>query len=186
MATPPQSKFPQEVYAIFCAPINQDTVQKIFAAVATASQNNVKHVHLLFQSTGGMVPDGVALYNFLKTAPIDITLYNVGSVQSVAAIAYLGAKKRKASARATFVFHRVTGTAQAAKAGALETITQGVAIDDARTESIMREHINIPDEKWAILDRGDLGFTAEDAITAKITDEIADFSPPIGIPIYSL
>jgi ATP-dependent Clp protease, protease subunit len=105
MASPqvPTLNLPSEVYAIFCSGIDQTSIQKIFLAVATASQNNVKHVHLLFQSMGGNVPDGIALYNFFKTAPVDITLYNVGSVQSVAAIAYLGAKHRKSRARASFV-----------------------------------------------------------------------------------
>jgi ATP-dependent Clp protease protease subunit len=188
MATPPapKLKLPPEVYGTFCSGIDQSSVQKILNAVGTASQNNVQHIHLLFQSTGGSVADGIALYNFLKTAPIDITLYNVGSVQSVAAIAYLGAKKRKTSARATFVFHRVTGGAQAAKSGLLKTITEGVVIDDGRIESIMREHIRMSEEKWAVLDRGDLWFTAQDAIDAKIADEIAEFAPPVDGQIFNL
>jgi ATP-dependent Clp protease, protease subunit len=183
MATP---ELPEEVYGVFCDAINQASVQRIFGNVATATQKGVKHIHLLFQSTGGLVSDGVALYNFFKTAPIDITLYNVGSVQSIAAIAYLGAKKRKTSACATFVFHRVTGNAQSAQAGALETLADGVVIDDRRLEAIMRDHINMSTEKWAILDKGDLVFTAEYAVKAKIAQEIADFAPTPGLPIYNL
>ena len=186
MAAAPTPNIPAEVYAVFCAGIDQASVQRIFAAVATASQNKVQHIHLLFQSTGGSVADGVCLYNFLKTAPIPITLYNVGSVQSVAAIAYLAAQERKVSARATFVFHRVTGTAQAAKAGLLKTVAESVVIDDVRIESIMKEHIQMGEEKWATLDHGDLWFTAEDALKAKIADEIGEFSPPPGKPIFNL
>lgn len=186
MATSQTLNLPSEVYAVFCAGIDQASVQRIFNAVATASQNNVQHIHLLFQSTGGNVPDGIALYSFFKTAPVDITLYNVGSVQSVAAIAYLAAKKRKTSARATFLFHRVTGTAQAAKAGMLESLRESVVIDDQRFESIMREHIDMPTEKWAILEKGELVFTAEDAVKAKVADEIAEFAPMPGSPIFNL
>jgi ATP-dependent Clp protease protease subunit len=186
MGTPPGPNLPPEVYAVFCDGINQLSVQRIFINIAGATQKGCKHVHLLFQSLGGSVPDGVALYNFFKTAPIDITLYNVGSVQSVAAIAYLGAKKRKTSARATFVFHRVTGTAQAAKSGLLETLTGSVVIDDQRTESIMREHIDMPTENWAVIDHGDLLFTAEDAVKSKIAEEIAEFTPAPGFPIYNI
>jgi ATP-dependent protease ClpP protease subunit len=72
MAASQTPKLPEEVYGIFCWPISQDSVQKIFAAIATASQNNVKHIHLLFQSIGGSVSDGIALYNFFKTAPVDL------------------------------------------------------------------------------------------------------------------
>ena len=50
----------------------------------------VAHVHLLFQSNGGTVGDGLCLYNFFRSLPISLTFYNTGSVASVAAIAYLG------------------------------------------------------------------------------------------------
>jgi hypothetical protein len=80
----------------------------------------------------------------------------------------------------------VTGTAQATKSGALEALTESVVIDDGRLVSIMREHIDMSTEKWAAIDRGDLTFTAEDAVKAKIADETAEFAPTPGAPIFSL
>jgi ATP-dependent Clp protease protease subunit len=188
MATPqvPAINLPEEVYAVFCGGIDQASIQKIFLAVATASQNNVRHIHLMFRSTGGTVGDGIALYNYLRAAPVDMTLYNVGSVQSIAAVAYLGAKKRKTSARASFVFHRTTASPQSADAGLLKTITESIVMDDRCTESILREHLKIPDEKWAVLDQGNLWFAGEDAIKANIADEVAEFAPPVGSRIFSV
>jgi ATP-dependent Clp protease protease subunit len=186
MATTPGPALPADVYAVFCSSIDQAAVQRLFAAVALASQKSVQRVHLLFQSTGGNVADGVCLYNFFKTAPVDITLYNVGSVQSVAAVAYLGARNRKTSARATFQFHRTTASPQGVRIGQLKTIAESVIADDARTESILREHLNISADKWAVLDRGDLWFTGDEAIAARIADQIAEFAPPAGSMIYSL
>src|ERR1035438_7167886 len=98
----PISASPSELYAVFCGQIDQLSVQHIFAAVEEASRNSVKSIHILFQSSGGCVGDGVCLYNFFRVLPFDLTLYNVGSVQSIAAIAYLGAKHRKTSAHALF------------------------------------------------------------------------------------
>src|SRR5207249_2269497 len=49
--------------------------------------------------------------------PVELTAYNSGTVASGAVIAFLGAKKRKASASATFMLHRTMGTAQATPAG---------------------------------------------------------------------
>jgi ATP-dependent Clp protease protease subunit len=118
--------------------------------------------------------------------PIDVTLYNAGSVQSIAAVAYLGAKRRKVSARATFSYHRTTASPQGAKIGDLKAIAESVISDDLRSESILREHIDIPADKWALLDKGDLWFTAEEAVAANIADEIADFAPPVGSILYSL
>lgn len=186
MATLPNAPLPPDVYAVFCSGIDAGSVQRLFNSVAAASQKSVQRVHLLFQSTGGSVADGVCLYNFFKTVPLDLTLYNVGSVMSIAAVAYLGAKNRKTSARATFSFHRTTASPQAADIGQMKAISESVIADDARTESILREHLHISAEKWAALDRGDLWFTAEEAIAANIADEIAEFAPPTGSIIYSL
>src|SRR4051794_30276298 len=92
----------QEIYAAFAGQIDQGAVQRIFQSFAGAMTNKISGVHLLFQSAGGFIGDGVCLYNFFRAMPIDLTLYNAGSVCSAAVIAYLGAKKRKTSAYATF------------------------------------------------------------------------------------
>src|ERR1700693_5244975 len=134
-----------DVYAVFCGVIDQPSVQKIFSNLtATTNPNNkVETVHLLFQSTGGNVADGVCLYNFFKAFSVDLVLYNVWAVWSAAAVAYLGSKKRKTSARASFMIHRTHVSPQFAKAPALKAFTNTVALDDARTESILREHITL-------------------------------------------
>jgi ATP-dependent protease ClpP protease subunit len=38
----------------------------------------VNHLHLMFQTTGGDIGDGIALYNLFRALPITISLYNVG------------------------------------------------------------------------------------------------------------
>jgi ATP-dependent Clp protease, protease subunit len=173
-----------EAHALFCSPINESTVERILQNLTGASQKGVQHLHLLFQSTGGSVNDGICLYNVFAALPYDLTIYNVGSVQSIAALAYLGARKRKTSASATFVFHRTTMSPQFAMAFALQSYAESVSLDDRRTEAILRRHINMPTEKWAKLDHIDLWFTAQEAVEAGIADEIADFAPPVGSQIY--
>jgi ATP-dependent Clp protease protease subunit len=116
MATPTQPLLSLDAYGVFCGQIDQAALQRIFQnlSLATNPALNIKSVHLLFQSSGGFVGDGVCLYNFFRSFPVDLTLYNVGSVLSIATIAYLGAKTRKASARAMFGIHRSIMTPQAA------------------------------------------------------------------------
>src|SRR5690348_10307365 len=87
----------QSVYAVFCENISQDSVKRLCTSFSFATQNNIQHVHLMFQSSGGTVADGICLYNFIKALPIDLTMYNCGSVSSIAVLAYIAAKKRKAS-----------------------------------------------------------------------------------------
>lgn len=79
MATPapPQPAPPQEVYGVFCGAIDAASTQRIFSSMATATNPalSVTHVHLLFQTSGGLVGDGVALYNFFKAYPLPLTIY---------------------------------------------------------------------------------------------------------------
>jgi ATP-dependent Clp protease, protease subunit len=186
MSSQPTTPARKEVYAVFCDLINQDSIKRIFQSCAFATQNGIAHMHLMFQSTGGMVADGVCLYNFFKTFPIDLTLYNCGSVQSIAAVAYLGAKKRKTSARATFMIHRTTATPQSATAGRLHSIAESILTDDKRTESILREHITLSPEEWSDLNNENLFFSGEEGVKVGFADEIGEFAPVLGGQVYSI
>lgn len=135
---------------------------------------------------GGNVNDGVALYNFFRALPVDLTLYNVGSVASAAVIAYLGAKERKVSTYATFMLHRTQSSAQFAFADHLEAITHSLRIDDDRTEAILRQHLTLSDDRWAAHRLSELWLTANDAMQAHLADAIAEFAPPKGMPLFSV
>ena len=52
---------PAEAYAVFSDNINQDSVKRVFNGLAGAMANKIAHVHLLFQSSGGFVGDGICL-----------------------------------------------------------------------------------------------------------------------------
>jgi ATP-dependent Clp protease, protease subunit len=177
---------PSEIWAVFCGPIDQNAVQKIFQGFATAMSANVKKAHLLFQSTGGMVGDGICLYNYFQALPLELTIYNAGAVQSIAVVAYLGAHKRKTSARATFMIHRTMYSPQPADAYHLEIATNIVTLDDRRTDSILRDHIKLSDDQWANLGRHDLTFSAEEAVNIGMANEIGEFTPPPGCMIYTI
>ena len=73
-----ESTFPPDVYGFFCGGINQDNANKLCSTMAVCMNNNVEHVHLLFQSLGGSVSDGIFLHSFFKSLPIQLTLYNAG------------------------------------------------------------------------------------------------------------
>jgi ATP-dependent Clp protease protease subunit len=186
MSTPAPILQPEEVYVVFCDQINAETVKKLAVSSSYASQNNIRHIHLMFQSTGGFVGDGVFLYNLFRAVPIDLTIYNCGSVSSIAAVAFLGAGKRKASAGATFMIHRTTVSPQAAPAARLHAITKSIVSDDDRTETILRSHVNLTDDEWNTLDKAELWFSAEEALAKGFIDEIADFCPPKGSKLFTV
>jgi len=141
MAAQPQP-LPPEVYGIFSGPITADTVARIVNGLTTASASNVRHVHMLFHSTGGNVGDGVTLYNIFRTLPFELTLYNSGIVASIAVIAYLGGRHRVADAHATFMIHRTqVPVAAGVPAARMQTIVDGAVLDESRTE-VFSENIS--------------------------------------------
>jgi ATP-dependent Clp protease protease subunit len=63
---------------------------------------------------------------------------------------------------------------------ALSIIVEGLRADDARTESILRKHVELTPEQWAIHQYSDLHLNSRDAKTAGLINDIADFAPPKG------
>ena len=175
--TPPAQ--PPEVFATFAGIIDQTAVQRIFFGISGAMASKVTRIHLLFQSTGGTVSDGVCLYNYLHRLPIEISLYNVGTVASVATLVYLGAKSRMTSASATFMLHRTQVSPQGATAERLQAFAKNVTLDDVRTEAILRDRLKLPDDLWDVHRVADLWLSAEEAVKYGLATEIGEFGTQI-------
>ena len=166
-----------DLYATFAGLIDQQALQRFFQGLtAVTAQSGIGMVHVLFNTTGGTVGEGIALYNFLRTFPIDLTVYNAGGVQSVGVIAYLGGKKRKVSANAAFMMHRTHVSPQFATATRLHAFTDSLRLDDQRTEAILRHHLTLSKKQWKTLDAFDLWIDADEAVKTGLAHEIGDFS----------
>lgn len=111
---------------------------------------------------------------------------NKEPVNSIGTIAFLGAKKRKTSAYASFLIHRTRVDAQAATATRLKAVTDSLLVDDERTEAILRQHARLTKEQWSYLDHHDLTLSAKDAITVGLADGLGDFVPPPATQIFTI
>jgi ATP-dependent Clp protease protease subunit len=181
------NQLPPEVYATLAGNVDTQMVQRVFTAFSTAINDGVQTVHLLIQSTGGFVGDGVGLYNYIRNLPVNVVAYNGGSVLSIAVIAYLGAKHRKASQTASFLIHKSQSTTQAgAGSGALQLAADNLAADDRLTEEILKQHIKMPDSKWELHGRSDLHITADEALEYGLVHELADFIVPNGAKLFNI
>jgi ATP-dependent protease ClpP protease subunit len=175
------------VYAAFVGTIDQSATQRIVQGVTAAMSNSVTHIHLLFQSTGGFIGDGVFLYNFFRGLKMPLTLYNIGGVYSIGVIAYLGATERKVSAYASFMVHRSTLSPKATTMSGLQATAHSLSVDDQRTEAILKDHTKLTPEHWQRLDAGDdVTMSAKEALAVGIATEIAEFSPPDGVPLFNV
>ena len=181
-----EEKVPPIVYMAFCGFIDQAALARFFHSMTLASVKKVEHIHLLFQSNGGVVSDGVALYNFFQALPLGLTVYNVGNISSIAVIAYLGAKARKTSTFATFMLHRTQSSISSANAERFEGAAKTLRLDDERTQAILKARLKPNGWKLPGADTQEVWFTARQAIDCGLADEIAEFAPPIGSPLYNI
>ena len=167
----------KEVYGIFTGPIDQAAAQRISNAMSLAINNGVEGIHMLFQSGGGNVGDGIYIFNLFRSLPISLTLYNIGSIASIAVIAYLGAAKRITTSNATFMVHR---TPVGATSGKLQSADNTAILDEKRIESILQSKLKLPEDKMKLRSVADLSLSADEAVAAGLATSIGDFMPPKG------
>jgi ATP-dependent protease ClpP protease subunit len=166
---------PKELYGMFTGPINQAAAQRISNAMSLAINNGVQGIHLLFQSDGGNVGDAIYIFNLFRSLPINLTLYNAGSIASIAVIAYLGAAKRITTSNATFMVLR---TPVGATSGKLQSADNTAILDEKRIESILQSKLKLPEDKLKLRSVADLWLSADEAVAAGLATSIGDFMPP--------
>lgn len=176
---------PEEIWAIYCGDINATNSGKLLKGLVEVGVAGTKRVHILFQSWGGFVGDGVFLYNALKKLPLEVVLYNAGQVASAATLVFLGAHARKTTANAVFMIHKATNTTDRAGVDRLKAVTANLTIDDARVEDILRAHLRLPEELWIQFGYHDVYLTGTDAVSYGMAQEIAEFSPPAGSKVLN-
>lgn len=183
----PSSQAGTEAFFTLSGDVNSDMVHRMFEAVAQMTARGVDTAHVLVQSNGGYVSDGLCLYNFLSKAPIKFVMYNAGAVASIAVILFLAGSERYASETARFMVHKSHATAaHGSRPDALEIIVDGLRADDARTEKILRKHVELTPEHWGVHAYSDLHLTAQEAKTVGMIDAVADFAPPRGAHLINI
>lgn len=167
--------------------VNSDMVRRVFDAVADMTEDRISTAHILIQSNGGYVSDGICLYNYLSKLPIKIVTYNAGAVASIAVILFLAGAERYASETARFMVHKSHASApHGARPDALRIIVEGLQADDARTEQILRNHVDLAEDHWRVHEYSDLHLTAHEALKVDLIQEVRDFEPPAGVRVANI
>lgn len=176
-----QNNTEQHGYFTLSGDVNSDMVRRVFNAVADITEDKLTTAHILIQSNGGYVSDGICLYNFLSKLPLDIITYNAGAVASIAVTLFLAGRQRHASDTARFMVHKSHATASpGSRPDALSIIVEGLRADDMRTERILRGQVNLTEEQWQVHAYSDLHLTADQALEVGLIESIRDFAPPKG------
>lgn len=106
-----QKRKKKTIYINYVDKIDNLRVKHIMAIVSQiVAKEKPDVLYFLFASRGGEVDAGIALYNFLKSLPLEIVMHNIGSIDSIANVVFVAGKKRYATPHATFLFHGVVIT----------------------------------------------------------------------------
>lgn len=175
----------EEIWAVYCGDINAANTAKLVQGITTLGVQGTKRLHLLFQSWGGFVGDGIFLYNALRKFPVEVVMYNAGQVASAATLAFLGAHGRKTTGNAVFMIHKSHTSPNGAGADRLKAAADNLATDDTRVESILRAHLRLPEELWIQFGYHDVFLSGEDAVKYGMADALGEFSPPVGVRVLN-
>lgn len=184
VVTPPTASKP--LYAVFNSAIDAESAKKFVNNLIAGGHKGFTEYHVLFQTNGGSVSDGIFMYDFLRSFPFPFTFYSAGSVQSIGTTIFLGAQRRIAGKNSLFMLHRTSFNAPNLTGAQLANLSGMATLEDKRTADILREHITLSPKQWDDLGNNQFWFTATDAVTSGLAHATGDFVPPQGVPMWSL
>ena len=178
-----------EVFLSFSGEIGAGTSQTLIATLSECCNQNIKRAYLMFSTPGGSVMHGMNLYNVLRALPIELTIHNIGNVDSIGNVVFLAGDKRYACPQSTFMFHGVgfdMEGRQRLEEKLLREHLETVHAEHKRIGAVIQERSRLGDDAVQELF---LEQQTKDALFAAkygIVDEIRDIHIPPGVPIIPL
>lgn len=95
----------------FWGPINIQTAEVFRNMLINATANpDVSGIEILMSSEGGDLNSGFTMYNYLRSFPLKTSIVNMGTIESIALLPFLGADERRAVPDSRFLIHNFTWT----------------------------------------------------------------------------
>jgi len=95
------------LYINFSAEINIHTSEGLMNLLSKWINEGEEEFYFLFSSSGGVVRDGITLYNYMESLPAKIIMHNIGMVDSIANVVFMAGDERFAVPNSSFLFHGV-------------------------------------------------------------------------------
>jgi ATP-dependent Clp protease protease subunit len=83
---------------------------KLFTAIDAFVAAGVERIHLLINTPGGSVNDGIAIFNYLRGCNVEVITHNFGMVDSIGGVIFCAGSKRLSVPHARFLVHPVAMT----------------------------------------------------------------------------
>lgn len=178
------------VIIYFCAPIIQPATARLRSAICHLINKGHGGISIFMASSGGAVDEGLALYGFFRTLPVEVTIHNIAHIDSIAVAAYLGADKRVASPTSTFLIHDFYFGQPLATVTRSQVEEQALAMSTWRNKmrSLFKIHTNITNEMFEqtkLLDKPRVE-DASVAVKVGIAHKVAEAVVPLGTELINI
>ncbi|HCZ49104.1 MAG TPA: hypothetical protein DCZ11_08875, partial [Gammaproteobacteria bacterium] len=145
--------------------------------VEQLAQLNAARINVRINSDGGVVSDGLAIYNALRNHPATITVTVDGIAASIASLIAQAGETRRVYRNSTMMLHGP----QSGRWGFADDLRDAANMLDTIAAAMLAgytDRATAPDEiERHLADRRDHWFTAEEMIAAGLADEIVDVVP---------
>lgn len=181
----PQAPGPR--YLRFIGYLDDKAAERILLHVEHVRDNGATEIHLALSILGGITQTAVAVYNSLAHHSTAIHTYNIGTIASAGATAFLGGHHRYCSAIGTFLIHphSTTHNGHLSMAQAASMVLEAERAEK-QLDSILRERTTISED--LLWDRSikDVFFNAQEAVAVGLVSEIREFAAPAGARIVQV
>ena len=157
--------------------------------MANCANQRVKEVYLMLSTPGGIVMNGLNLYNVMRAMPFKLITHNVGNVDSIGNAVFLAGVERYACPHSTFMFHGVGLNTQPntrlEEKSTRETLN-GILADQKRIGGIIGERTKLGETEIEDLFREAQTKDSTFAASCGIVHDVRDFQIPPGATVVSL
>ena len=177
------------VYISFSAEITVVSAEQLMGVIFNQINEGADHIYLLFSTQGGMVDQGIALYNSLKGIPAKLTVHNVGNVDSAGNVVFLAGHRRFACLHATFMFHGLHWNfyqQQLLRRNDLNEILGNLSAGETKMAGIISDETSLKLEEVEGFFVNAQTFDSGFALDKGIAHEIRDVAVPRGAPMYQI
>ncbi len=182
-----------EHHIVFTGDIGAQSANKFVSTLADLAAQQATKVTIALNSSGGEVIHGVAMYNALRAMPFPIVTHNVGNVDSIANVVFLGGGERYACPASTFMFHGVGFNAaqmgnMRLEENSLKAMLDTVLADHKRISGIFADRTGgkTTVQQGMRLFREQRTRNAQWALDRGFATGISDFAFPVGGNVHLL
>src|SRR6185312_12827678 len=84
------------------------TADALIRAIDQKLSRDIQRLHVMLSTPGGSVFHGLSIHNLLRGAPVPVSTYNFGSVDSIGVVIFCAGSERVCVPHARFLIHNVS------------------------------------------------------------------------------